>query len=263
MLCVNGVIGKIEVCNIGEKKVLNIAICDDEKAFCQKLENILNEILEQEKITADIDVYQNGNELLGELEKSEIRYDIILLDIEMEGMDGLETAKKLREKDEITILIYVTSYTSYAIEAFEVQPFRFVLKPVDKNVIHTCFMKAYEKIITEKFYFHFKYQRDYYKVLVSDILYFESEKRIIWIHLKDGVVRKVYDKLNNIEKHMKKGRVEFYRIHKSFLVNSQYIIRKAYNHVELADGTLLDISEDRRKQMNEYYMKEIEGDMFG
>ena len=55
MLCVNGAIGKIEVCNIGEKKMLNIAICDDEKTFCHKLENILNEILEErEEVKLDI-----------------------------------------------------------------------------------------------------------------------------------------------------------------------------------------------------------------
>lgn len=243
--------------------MLNIAICDDEKEFCHKLENILHEIVEQEKIQVDIDVYRSGNELIRELQKDEICYDMIFLDIEMEGMDGLMTAKELRKQDEITLLIYVTGHTSYAIEAFEVQPFRFVVKPINEDIVYQCFMKAYEKIMSGNFYFHYKYKRDYYKILVSNILYFESEKRIIWIHLKDGTVRKVYDKLNNIERQMEKGKVEFYRIHKSFLVNSQYIIRKAHDHMELVDGTVLDISEDRRKKMSECYVKLVEGDMFG
>lgn len=243
--------------------MLNIAICDDEKAFSYKLENILNEIVEEEKIHVDIVVYQSGSELVGEIQKNEIRYDIIFLDIEMEGMNGLETAKELRKLDEIAMLIYISSHKSYAIEAFEVQPFQFLVKPIDKELIYKYFMKAYEKIMAANFYFHYKYKKDYYKVIVSDILYFESEKRIVWIHLKEGKVKKVYYKLNDIEKHMKNGKVEFLRVHKSFLVNSQYIIKKAYDHVELVDGTKLDISEDRRKGISERYMKLIEGDIIG
>lgn len=134
-------------------KVLNVAICDDEKAFCCKLGNILNEVAEQEKIYVDIDIYQSGGELLGEIQKNKICYDIIFLDIEMEGMNGLETAKELRKQDEIVKIIYVSSHKSYAIEAFEVQPFQFAIKPIDKDVICQYFMKAYENIMAGNFYF--------------------------------------------------------------------------------------------------------------
>ena len=61
---------------------------------------------------------------------------------------------------------------------------------------------------------------------------------------------------------MKLEKVDFLRVHKSFLVNSRYIIRKAYDHVELIDGTMIDISEDRRKEINQLFAKSIEGDMF-
>ena len=241
--------------------LINLAICDDETKFCDKLENILIAISEQENIQIDIDVYLSGSKLLNKIQEDQICYDIIFLDIEMEGMNGLETAQEIRKQDEITMLIYVTSHQSYAIEAYEVQPFRFLLKPIEKKLLRQCFMKAYEKITAGDFYFQYKFQKNYYKVLVNDILYFESDKRVIWIHLKNGSVRKLYDKLNNIEKHMMQEKVDFYRLHKSFLVNSRYIIRKAYDHVELIDGTVIDISEDRRKKINQLYAKLIEGDM--
>lgn len=241
--------------------MINIAICDDKVEFSSKLEMLLIDIVKEEKIQADIDVYQSGNELLHKLQKDKCYYDMIFLDIEMKGMDGLETAKEIRKQDKITMLIYVTSHKSYAIEAYEVQPFRFLLKPIDGNVIYPCFLQAYEKIMSGEFYFQYKFQKNYYKILVSDILYFESEKRIIWIHLKNGTTRKFYDKLNNIEKQMKKEKVDFYRLHKSFLVNSRYITRKAYDHVELMDGTVIDISENRRKEISKLYVQEIEGGM--
>lgn len=241
--------------------MINLAICDDEIEFCDKLENLLIEIAKQENIQIDIDIYLSGSKLLNKIQTEQACYDMIFLDIEMEGMNGLEIAKEIRKQDQITMLIYVTSHQSYAIEAYEVQPFRFLLKPVDKATLNRCFMKAYEKITAGDFYFQYKFQKNYYKVLVSDILYFESDLRVIWIHLKDGSVRKLYDKLNNIEKHMKDEKVDFFRLHKSFLVNSRYIIRKAYDHVELTDGTMIDISEDRRKEINRLYMESLEGDM--
>lgn len=243
--------------------MLNIAICDDEVGFGVKLENILIEIEKKEKIQMDIDVYLSGLELIKGIEIDKIYYDIIFLDIEMGGINGLETAKKLREQDEMATLIYVTGHSSYAVEAYEVQPFRFVVKPIDRNIIYQYFMKAYEKIVAGNFYFQYKFQKNYYKVLIGDILYFESEKRIIWIYLENGSVRKFYDKLNNIEKKMKQEKVDFYRLHKSLLVNSRYIVRKAYDHVELINGKILDISEDRRKEIGALYIEAIEGDMIG
>lgn len=246
---------------MGDGLMINIAICDDKVEFSNRLEEILIEIIKEENIQADIDIFQSGDELLDKLRTDKNYYDMIFLDIEMKGMDGLETAKEIRREDEITTLIYVTSHKSYAIEAYEVQPFRFLVKPIQKETFYDCFIKAYNKIIAGNFYFQYKYEKIYYKVLVSDILYFESEKRIIWIHLKDGSIRKFYDKLNNIEKQMKKEKVDFYRLHKSLLVNSRYITKKAYDYVELMNGRQLDISEERRKEINKLYAQAVEDDM--
>lgn len=96
--------------------MINIAICDDKVEFSSKLEMLLIDIVKEEKIQADIDVYQSGNELLHKLQKDKCYYDMIFLDIEMKGMDGLETAKEIRKQDKITMLIYVTSHKSYGIK---------------------------------------------------------------------------------------------------------------------------------------------------
>lgn len=246
---------------MGDGFMINIAICDDKVEFSNKLEEILSDIIKEENIQADIDIFQSGNELLNKLQTDKNYYDIIFLDIEMKGMDGLETAKEIRREDEITTLIYVTSHKSYAIEAYEVQPFRFLVKPIQREILYDCFIKAYNKIMAGNFYFQYKYEKTYYKILVSDILYFESEKRIIRIHLKDGSIRKFYDQLNNIEKQMKKGKADFYRLHKSILVNSRYIKKKAYDYVELMNGNQLEISEERRKAINKLYVQAVKDDM--
>ena len=241
--------------------MIRIAICDDEVKFTGKLEKILNEIAGREGIRVDINVYFDGFHLVEAIEKSNICYDIIFLDMEMNHMNGLETAKRIREQDEIVLLIYVTSHSSYAIEAYEVHPFQFVLKPIDKEIIYRYFMQEYEKIILDASYYEYKCKNDYFKVLMKDIMYFKSEKRVIKIYLCDGSIKTYYDKLNSVEEKIKTKKLDFWRIHQSILVNTKYIVRKAYDHVELTDATKLYISEDRRKIINEIYAKTIEGEM--
>ena len=118
-----------------------------------------------------------------------------------------------------------------------------------------------EKIILDASYYEYKCKNDYFKVLMKDIMYFKSEKRVIKIYLCDGSIKTYYDKLNSVEEKIKTKKLDFWRIHQSILVNTKYIVRKAYDHVELTDATKLYISEDRRKIINEIYAKTIEGEM--
>jgi len=241
--------------------MLELAICDDDVKFAGKLETMLSDIAKQEHIELDIEVYFGGRGLVENIDKEKKRYDMIFLDIEMQDMNGLEAARKIRETDEITLLIYVTSHESYAVEAYEVQPFQFAVKPVNENIIHKYFMKAYGKVVAGTFYYQYKYEKEYHKVLINNIMYFESKGRVIIIHMSDGNNRQYYDKLNEIAKRIKKEKVNFWRIHQSYLVNIRYIERKSYDQIELKDGKILYISEDRRNEISEIYCKYVEGEI--
>lgn len=241
--------------------MLKIAICDDEIDFTAKIESIIEDVARENGIQIDIDVFFNGLTLLKNIKNNNVRYDIIFLDIEMENMDGLETARKIRELDEIVFLIYVTSHKNYAIEAYEVHPFQFIVKPIEVDIIKKYFLLIYEKINRGTFYYEYKFKKDYYRVMVNDIMYFESDKRVINIHMFDGTIHTYYDKLNVIEKQMKLRKVDFWRIHRSILVNVRYIKCKAYDHVVLSDGSVFLISEDRRKDINAQYVGMIEKEM--
>lgn len=241
--------------------MIKVAICDDEIQYTNQIETIVKSSARTHGIKIEIDVFYDGLHLIEHINRQEIRYDIIFLDIEMKDLDGLECARLIRKMDEIALLIYVTSHKSYAIEAYEVHPFQFVVKPIEEDVITRYFMKAYEKIGSEAFYFNYKYGKDYYKVLVNDIMYFESKKRLIQINFRDGREGKFYGKLSEVEEQIDGAKVDFWRIHQSYLVNVRHIIRKAYDSVELSDGTVLYISEDRRQEINKQYIEMIEKEM--
>lgn len=238
--------------------MLKIAVCDDEICFTARMESIIERISGCQGIQTEIDVFFDGMTLLENMKNNNAKYDIVFLDIEMENINGLVTARKIREFDEIVYLVYVTSHTNYAVEAYEVHPFSFLLKPVEEDQLKKIFLLMYERIRQGAFYYEYKFRKDYYRVLVHDIMYFESNKRLIHIHMSDGSVYTYYDKMNLIERRLIARGADFWRIHRSILVNGRYIRCKAYDHVILSDHSVFMISEDRRKSLHARYAGTIE-----
>lgn len=239
--------------------MLNVAICDDEMDEIEKLEGILENISSQHGIHVELEDFLSGEKLLKQMEQNNIRYDLIFLDIEMKHMDGLDTAKRIRELDERVYLIYVTGFESYALKAYEVHPYHFILKPISVEMIEKCFLKVYKNLSSEASYYEYRYKKDYYKLPMSDIMLFESDRRRINIYLADGSIFTYYDKLSLIEEKMKNRKAVFWRIHQSYLVHVKYIRHKAFDYVVLMNGQKYYISENRRKEINEQYLKLIEG----
>lgn len=237
--------------------MLKIAICDDDRGITSHLEKILENYTKQSSVQIEIEIFFDGKALIQHIEQQTTNYDLIFLDIEMEQMDGMETARRIREKNKLVLLIFVTSHTNYAIEAYSVHPFQFIVKPFDEKKVITYFQQAYEVLTSGEFYYEYKYNKIYHRIMVNDIMYFESTKRIIHIHLKDGTSKQYYDKMKSVQEKLQKSNADFWRIHQSILVNARYVVKKAFDYVELADGTILQISEDRRKELNARYIKRM------
>ncbi len=119
---------------------MKIAVCDDNPKHINTLENSLFEISKARNIKIDCDAYQSGEELAAAYQTKSERYDVIFLDMEMDGLNGIDTANAVRELDEYVIVVFVTSHTEYMKDSFKCSPFRFLVKPVDNDhwvYIHT------------------------------------------------------------------------------------------------------------------------------
>lgn len=238
--------------------MIKVCVCDDDVTIANRICLILERISKDRNIEIKIEVFYDGATLIQNLEKNNSYYDVVFLDIEMEDMNGIDTAKQLRLRDELAYIIYVTSHESYAIESFSVRPYQFVLKPFEDKVIEKYFMDVYEKVSSIDEYYEFKYNNVYYKLLLNDIMFFESEARRIIIHLKDGKKYEHYDRLDKVQQKVSSSKIDFLRIHKSTLVNSKYIKIKYQSEIELMNGKKLVISENKRKEINEHYIKKVE-----
>lgn len=233
------------------KKMINIAICDDDIETTGRIDSALCSIAKKNFVPAEMEVFWDGKHLVNAVEGG-TRFDIIFLDIEMGEVDGITTARKIREVDKNALIIYVTSHENYMQETFSVRPFRFLVKPVDENQMSDCFVAAYEEVSSADNYFRYSYQRLSHKILIHNILYFESKKRKVYI-VTEKEIFELYGKLNDIEKSLKASKASFLRIHQSFLINYKHIDGLAYDFVIMDNGKRISISEDRRRLISEQY----------
>lgn len=231
--------------------MLEIAICDDEKLVTANIEKMLEALSAETDTKVNIDVFYDGSTLVNHIKNGK-RYDLIYLDIEMAQQNGVDAAREIRLVDINVLIIYVTIYESYAKEVFEVAAFRFITKPINQEIFRKYFLDAKKEILGHPRYFRYQYYKVDYRMLIEEIMYFESDKRVTNIVTNNGRER-CYAKIKDIEKCLVESGVYFYRTHQSFLVNPQYVRRYSYTSMELWDGTILSISENRRKSVNKLF----------
>ena len=231
--------------------MLEIAICDVETLETSNIEKMLEDLATKVATKINIDVFYDGSTLVDYINRGK-RYDLIYLDIEMEKQNGVDAARIIRKLDRNVLIIYVTSHESFAKEVFEVSAFRFITKPIDLQIFERYFIDAKKEILGNPQYFQYQYNKVSYRVPVSDIMYFQSDKRVTYIVKKTGS-EKCYEKLNNIEKRLLESDIFFYRTHQSFLINPKFVSVYSYDSMELLDGTTLTVSENRRKKVNELF----------
>lgn len=235
--------------------MINIAVCDDDYITTTEIETLVKSFLQANHLTFNITLFFNGENLLQTFNKK-IYYDIIFLDIEME-VNGITVAKKLRETNNVTLIIYISAYTSYALDLFDVEPFRFIKKPIDHKIFNKYLDLAIKRILSEKQIYTFRYKQMWYSILLKDILYFESNLHIVYIY----TVNSIYihnKKLGDIEKNLKNAYPPFLRIHQSYLVNLKYIQSINFSEVTLFNNTKLQISEKRQKNVQKQFIQIME-----
>lgn len=230
--------------------MIRIAICDDDELFLGKLREIVDACVRKKMVNYDIKNFFSGEDLLVDIEYSGV-YDIIFLDIELICMDGIHTAELLRKKYPLAILIFVSCHSNYYKAAFDVQPFGFIDKPINEEEIIKVCDKALVHISANIEKIDFYGDRIYYSLRVGDIIYLESDKRIIRVVCHDKSYD-LYDKLENLEKYLEERTQRFLRIHKSYLVNANHIKEIGSAYVLMSNGDELTISRSQKNIIKEY-----------
>ena len=202
--------------------MINIAICDDEKYISDKVKKLALDFFHRKNVEIKISQFGSGEELL-RYNKS---IDILFLDIQMDGIDGMETARKLRSQNYKGYLIFITVLKEMVFQAFEVQAYDYLVKPIEEEYFDKKMERLFASMQNAN-EANLLVQKGYESNIISfdDIIFCEIIDRKIYLHLKSGEVIDYYDRIENLETKLD-GR--FFKCHRSYLINLSYL--KSYKN---------------------------------
>ena len=226
-----------------------IAICDDEQNQIEYITSIVTSWSNHKGHSCEIRTFASAEAFLFEYEEDKA-YDILLLDLEMKSMNGIELAKRIRKDNNRAEIIFITSHFEFVGEGYEVDALHYLIKPISVEKLTQVLTKAAEKLSVEPPSVVISCEGETVKLYESDILYVESFLHYIVIHTKDNE----YKIKENISVFENKVSDVFYRIHRSYLVSLKYITRISRTSVNIGN-TELPLSRGKYDNINRAFIE--------
>lgn len=235
--------------------MFRIAICEDNKDFAFDLKSIINRKFSQYDIRCEIKYFHSGEELLKDVLDLKENYDIIFFDIELPGLNGIETAKKIRKLHIASIFIFITYLNEKVYEALDLGIFHFIRKShFDEDIdIMLDLLMENLKYLTEKYPFPVGDNTIHFKI--ADILNFEVFDRELFIHTKENTYTTNFRSLKDIPFDFEDK--NFYEIYRGIVINLSHVKDFIDNKVILSSGSTLFVSRRKIKDFKEKFYKYI------
>lgn len=235
---------------------MKIAIVDDRIESQKILTNFIQENAEKLNLNVDITLFNDGIELV---DRYQTVFDIIYLDVEMAIMDGMTTAKKIRQTDSEVLIVFVTNYAQVAIQGYSVEASDFLLKPLSKFTFEEHFKKIIKKVKRVDDALLVKVSGTVKRVDQQTILYVESQGHYIdFVTTNERFT--IIDSMKNLEEKLDTNR--FYRCNNSYIINFAHVdhIDKSKALAYIGDQAI-QISRSRKKDCIEQFTHYLGGQM--
>jgi len=232
---------------------VQIGICDDRPEDIRTL----SEALYAYDDSFQISDYKDGESLLEDCLHHKILFDILFIDIYMPGLNGIETAGKIRTSIKDVKIIFVSSSNEHYPEAYDVFAFNYIIKPLNSEKLNRVLEQAVMSITKDKErgqQIQFSYKATNYRIFCKDILYIESRDKILLFHITDKPTVKCYAKLDEILKQLPEE--TFIRCHQSFVVNIFHITDMVENNFFIG-ASVINVSKKYHKVSKDKYFDYI------
>lgn len=248
--------------------MLQIGICDDEPLLLNEIKEISEDCLQQQQAFSILSTYTDGKSLFYDIQDGK-RFDLLLLDIEMPGLSGMELAKRIHELLPDALMLFVTAHYKYAVDAYELHIFRYIPKNQLKERLPHALRDAVSLLeIQNTDSYIISSQNRLERIPYKEILYIEKDGKNALFHTvstqkqpadlagKNRRVRKtlteVFDELHS---------EEFHFIERGYIVNLRHVTGISHTDCILADQTRLPVSQSRlpefKKRLSSYWKDKI------
>lgn len=224
---------------------LKIAICDDDNAQRKYLSDLADAWAKRNRHLVRIKQYADAKSFLFDYSE-EKDFDILLLDIEMPGMNGIDLARSIRHDNTMVQIVFITGYYEYFSDGFDVSALHYLLKPSDEEKLHAVLNRAVENLAYRQRSVLLNTSDGDIKVSLADILYIESENVYVLIHTAHGVYR-TRATLGSFSKQLDET---FFKVHRSFIAGLKYIKKITRTELTMVNDEVIPIS---RKLYNDVH----------
>lgn len=233
--------------------MVNILICDDDAYDLSLLEQKINVFMEQSKREYQLMQVNSGEKVIEKLTSDELRIDILILDIDMKNMDGLQVAKSLRMVLNMEfILIFVTNHAEYVFESLQYEPFRYIRKQCIDKELPLALKASIERIeIINGKYIYVDYRNGKVKLELKKVMYFELENRIMRAYMENGEEVLFQSSMKSLEQKLRSVNANFVKVHSGCLVNPYYVETIGAGEVKLQKGKCILVSRRNYKSVKE------------
>lgn len=233
---------------------LKIAICDDETAEIKYISAIVDKWARLNNRTVAVSAFDSAESFFFQYAE-EKSFDIILLDIQMKNMNGVELAKQIRQDNESVQIVFITGYPDYLAEGYEVSALHYLMKPVSEQKLFDVLDRACKRLKVREKSILLKVGGESICIPAGEIIYAESFAHTVEITTISGKIKASLP-ISQLEKELGSG---FVRCHRSYIVGLKYIRKITRNELLLDNGVSIPLSRRLYKEVNQAFIRFFKG----
>lgn len=224
---------------------LSIALCDDDETDLQYMAKVVEAWAMEKRIPVTVRTFPSGEAFLFHYAENK-DYDILLLDVDMGKVNGIDLAKQIRTQNRRIQIVFITGYPDFIAEGYEVSALHYLMKPVRPEKLGEVLSRAAALSQEERPYLLVTSQRETIRVFFDDIVYAESQGHYMLIHTRESRYR-VRMTISGLLEQLDEG---FYRCARSFVVNLRHICRITKSEVFLENQSSLPLGRGQYDEIN-------------